>query len=297
MAERKMRYAVIDLTNNSVAVHETGVGHAGTWAVFNDELSFWICQNPEIVILTTGILTGTGSPGTGMMSWIIKDGENISVKFAEGCIGAYLKYAQLDALVIIGESSVASSIVIAENKIAIEENASCNETLKVKYSDENGTMLLLEEEGVLEDDSFFVADQAVASLLKKKNIVSISVVGYGVVPIEDPKKMKELCVELWQECVGKQRVPSRDIQRTRFLSYNINSEKYGLDAYEKRIKNADDLLFASLGIIWPEEMSSDKKYQYTGELLKASAGLEIELKMLREYVQSKIGFRMEGGPL
>lgn len=71
MIQREMRYALVDLANQTWDVKDVLADKFGTWGLFLQELRFWWQIDPTMVVLTTGILTGTGAPGTGAMTWVL----------------------------------------------------------------------------------------------------------------------------------------------------------------------------------------------------------------------------------
>ena len=90
MVQREVRYALVDLGNQTWDVKGICADNFGTWGTYLQELRFWWEIDPTLVVLTTGVLTGTGAPGTGAMTWCYlgKTGTVCTGGRPSGCLSA-----------------------------------------------------------------------------------------------------------------------------------------------------------------------------------------------------------------
>lgn len=197
MRVRKMNCVVADLTERTAAVETVEAGVFVSPAGLAERFS---ARLPEpIVCLCTGVLTGTGAPGSGVMSW---GGRAVPAVYAEGRLGAYLRYAGIDALVLAGKSETPLALQIEDGAASLEEAARLDRPgLEEQFllSAEDTVIAVPEAEGVVENGGFSIGDSRVAGQLREMGLAAIAVTGTGAVAIADSRKFLETVLELYRK--------------------------------------------------------------------------------------------------
>ncbi|MBQ8934614.1 MAG: hypothetical protein IJ061_10095 [Lachnospiraceae bacterium] len=268
MIKREIRCAAVDLSSRSVKIKKM------TSAKFNSSYS------DASVALVTGILTGTGAPGTGVMSWRSVNGKRI---FTEGRLGAYLRYAGLDALVINGAAEKDVAVRIADGAVQILEAVPDMRRLCGAFKTNDTCIAMVSPTGVVEDDGFCISDAGISKILSKIGVAAIVAVGTGYLPIADSRKFTDLCVELYRKAAVRTSLSREDLPAVRFLSVQLpDREKTVFEYAGFRDK------YAGLGIHLGNSFSNNRKIGIISDLVSAVTGTECSESDIAEYVKGGV---------
>lgn len=282
MAERKIRCGIINLTERTVTVKELETDEIHPEAALKKELHSLFPDEKDTVILHTGILTGTGAPGTGMMIWYVLKENGTDVYFSEGKMGAFLRYAGFDTLVFTGKSAAKTVAAVRDGKIMVNQYPGNMESLKSEYGDEFGTIAAVDEKGMLEDEYYFIGGSDIADQLRKRNLAAVSIQGTGCIIPEKGDAFVKAAAKLWEEC--KKPVHSRveTIHRVRYLSAGNMPTEQGMEKYREILQNKEQAMAAFLGIYIPQAVPEEKMKDQITKLLEGMTGESIEWENLCE---------------
>lgn len=146
----------------------------------------------DAVVITTGVLAGTGSPVFDCLS--IKEGGGPS-SYCSGRIAAALRYAGADAVVIRGQLAKSRVLVLEDGTGMLDDmpvKVENNEALK------EGTALRRALRDQYLTDETVIEDRAVPSALLAKGIAAIIVTGTGGLAVADPAAMIDAYIEFYQ---------------------------------------------------------------------------------------------------
>lgn len=282
MRERNMRCAVVNLTHRSVTVQEIKAKAYGTYATFVNGADAWLKEDANVVILSTGVLTGTGAPGTGMMSWSSMEGENVRTIFAEGRLGPYLKYAGIDALVLTGRSETPVVVRVDAGNVVILDAILDRHELKDVYLTDDTVLAVPEVEGVLEEDGYYIADNRISKNLKERGVAAIVVIGIGSLTVSDSALLKDTIIQMYQDLSLPLSVVQKrtDVPAVRFLA--VAEGTGDKIAYNELLLEKEMLVYASLGINLKNRYDRVEQRNYILCLLKACLGSDSSEDELEE---------------
>lgn len=272
MTRRAMRYAIVDLENQTSEIMEITVEHFGTWGAYLNELVFWWEADPSAVVLHTGVLTGSGAPGTGAMTWSYLKNGRIRNVFGEGRLGAYLRYAGVDSMIFMGRSPKPCCISVEAGALSVAHSEMGYDALLANRRTEETVFSFVTGEAVVEDQYFAVADRAVASRMSDKGVRSLIVEASGRLPVADPQRMLALCAELYQDSI-RNGIPDTGGRKkpAHFLSLSHVSGFDCPPVYEDPVATREAAVYAALGIIWNSAQKDWKAY--TAALISACLGI------------------------
>lgn len=298
MIRREMRYALVDLSNKTWDVKDVLADKFGTWGLFLKELRFWWYIDPTMVVLTTGILTGVGAPGTGAMTWCyLGSDETICTTAAEGRLGAYLRYAGVDAIVFLNKSEHPCSVTVDNGTLELKDPQTDKLSLLANRKNEDAVIVTVTPEVVMEDNYFAIAGKGLAMRLLDKGVSEVLVETTGTLSVADPVAMASTCTELWQATTsaGRTMLAGR-LHPAYFLSQNHAADFQRASVYENPVASDEDEVFSALGIIKSGNMTQCDWKQYTAKLITAFSGktcTEEDIDMLAAYLlqlrQEKVG--------
>ena len=273
MMRRTMRYALIDLANQTTVVKEITADDFGTWGVLFDEMDFWWKADPDVVALTTGVLTGSGAPGTGASSWcFLQDGAPRCVAW-EGRLGAWLRCGGIDSVIFLGKSREPCRVMFSNGKIRLERGSADYPTLLAGREDPNAVIAVVTRKAVTEDKYFVISDRSVADRLFDKGLCAIVAEPTGRLEIADPVRMAELAAEMTRTAIRSGRLlGSGRTEPARYLSLDHTVRFQKPTSYNSPVASFKDLVYASLGIIWSEALAGMDRKRITAELLTACTG-------------------------
>lgn len=298
MVQRELRYALVDLDNQTWDVKGVCADNFGTWGTYLHELRFWWEIDPTLVVLTTGVLTGTGAPGTGAMTWCYlgKNG-TVCTPAAEGRLGAYLRYAGVDAILFLNRSDQRCCVTVDNGALELTSPQMDELSLLANRKNEDAVIATVAQNAVLEDKYFAIAGKDVASRLRSKGVEGLFVEDTGILPVADPETVASLCTEFWQT-VSRSGCPRQSGRQhpAYFLSPDHTADFESRPVYENQAKSGEDAMYAALGILWSQALAQFDRRKYTAKLITACTGApcaEEDLDVLNEYLvqlrQKKVG--------
>ena len=259
-------YLLIDLENQTTT---KGTLQEGLTDLL--EMQQWQ-EDPSFVALASGMLTGSGAPGTGTMLWFYQD-ETKECKTAEmyqGKISSVLRYCGYDFLLLKGKAKSACAYVDIQDETISFSDQETIEKQKTKVS--------FEDDGVWENAYFAVGTSALSARLKEKGVKAIYVKSNGGMKIAEPEKFLGLCEKL---CTAY----SCDLE-----------EAEGKAAYLSVVKNFEkSALSALLGVAWSSETEMLKTAE---ELLDAFSEEKLEESQIlqrAERINAMIQMKEGGG--
>lgn len=298
MIQREMRYALVDLANQTWDVKDVLADKFGTWGLFLQELRFWWQIDPTMVVLTTGILTGTGAPGTGAMTWCYLGSDGtVCTAAAEGRLGAYLRYAGVDAIVFLNKSEHPCSVTVDNGTLELKDPQTDKLSLLANRKNEDAVIVTVSPKVVAEDKYFAIAGKDLAICLLDKGVSEILVETTGTLPTADPAAMISTCTELWQAAISAGHTLSAGrLHPAYFLSLDHVADFQSASVYENPVASDEDAVFSALGIIKSRNLTQCDWKQYTAKLITAFSGETCtaeDIDMLAAYLlqlrQEKVG--------
>lgn len=188
---REICCAVIDLKSGASDLLELGpqaLESAGAAAHFCLLKPIWT-EREDPVALSPGMLSGTGVPGSGGMTWCCPGAEGLTLTAAEGRLGAMLRYAGVEHLLFCGscEGGQTVDVLVHDGRISVTKHARTQgmpagriyAEARKRQPDENSVIAVFTASGVLEDDCFSVGDRALSARLRKKGLRSLTVAASG----------------------------------------------------------------------------------------------------------------------
>lgn len=272
MLERTIRCGLINLSEQTAAIREFQTDSLHPGVFLKNQILPLLADEKSALILHTGILTGTGAPGTGMMTWYaLSEGEERRC-FAEGKMGAFLRYAGFDTLVITGKSQEMATVAVRDGEIAVEPSSDNIEALEAKYEDEFGTLAYAFENGVTEDQDYLIGDQLIAGQFRERNLAAISVMGTGYLEPADGEGFVASAAELWSACKKPVDSGRHALHRVRYFSAGDVPAEEGTERYEKNLQNQEQLTAALLGMYWPNAIPKERMEEQMTKLLRCVTG-------------------------
>ena len=295
---KNMRCAIIDLTSGQSCIAELGEwelasGNFG-WGVhaYNEK-----CRQRDIsfVALSTGILTGTGVPGSGGVAWCNYQSNAKMFYPAESRLGAALRYAGIDHLALTGKAPIGqkADITIRDGKISISYvRASRTESAAKAYSyvwkrrpTEDSVIAIPAPSGVLEDNWFFVSDKMTSSLLRNMGLRSLTVSNSGGLRIANPEAFCALTAQLWQT---RRELPvvSDAEHPVRYLSVMPGCAAADTSAWPARARLKSGVLekqmLTALGLYWGQYAETLGGLDMAAKLVSACSGDTVTVDDLRK---------------
>lgn len=145
----------------------------------------------DAVVVTTGVLAGTGSPAFDCLSIKVAGGP---AEYCSGRLAAALRYAGADAVVISGQMERSGVLVLKDGTGALDdipaapgsgeapiEGAALRHALRDRYLTDNTV----------------IEDTAIPSALRAKGIAAIAVTGTGGLAVADPDAMVSAYVDFY----------------------------------------------------------------------------------------------------
>lgn len=279
---REICCAVIDLKSGASDLLELGpqaLESAGAAAHFCLLKPIWT-EREDPVALSPGMLSGTGVPGSGGMTWCCPGAEGLTLTAAEGRLGAMLRYAGVEHLLFCGscEGGQTVDVLVHDGRISVTKHARTQgmpagriyAEARKRQPDENSVIAVFTASGVLEDDCFSVGDRALSARLRKKGLRSLTVAASGGVPVARPRQFTDQCVALWES--WRQHRPEMEADAAHPAHYlSIRSrEQEPVCPLEDAPPGAR--AFAALGLFWGEQAGALGGFQTAAALAGAYLG-------------------------
>ncbi|HHW61767.1 MAG TPA: hypothetical protein GX404_07670 [Syntrophomonadaceae bacterium] len=172
-------------------------------------------NNVPVVGISTGPLTGSGAPASGVFSMIWADPhtQKIVIRRSEGMLGSMLRYAGVDHLLIYGRAVEALYLHITDGIVSFisaekhreSDNAATYEWI-IRHSDERdrvvvsaGPFLYAQSEAatLLENKAFEIGGFGSGAIFEQMNLKALSVAGRGRVKLADAQEFLNLCIKLY----------------------------------------------------------------------------------------------------
>lgn len=157
----------------------------------------------DFLALSTGLLTGTGAPGSGGMTWCLRRGGVFQCVPAEGRLGAALRYGGIDHLVFQGASGgpYMLNITVCNGEITLRRTSN-RPFMAFKDAwrarpEEDSVIAVVGRNCVAEDNFFAVGSQTVAAALRERGVGSLTVSSSGGLSMADDREFLRKSVELW----------------------------------------------------------------------------------------------------
>lgn len=303
MAQRTVRYALVDLTNRTAEIQEIQADHFGTWAMHVDEMAFWWESDPTTVAFTTGVLTGVGAPGTGAMSWSypVRNGRLQTVP-SEGRLGAMMRCAGVDAMVLYGRSEQKLCLTVADDGISMEEKSVSYADLLANKKHEDAVLVTVSRKAVVEDQYFAIGDSTAAKALLNKGVGAIVVETEGAFQVADSTRLTERSVAMYQSAIRSGTLAQRDGRKNPVYYLSLDhSVTFGEEvSFEKEVESEKEKLLAALGIIWSESLAGRDPMEDAAALVSAVLGVPCtaaELEELGAYLAACEKKKVAGGAI
>lgn len=295
---KHMRCAIIDLANG-----QSCIADLGEWELSSGNFGWGVHaynranrqRDISFVALSTGILTGTGIPGSGGITWCNYQNNSSMFYPAEGRLGAALRYAGIDHLAITGvcPAGQKADITILDGKISVsyarasrtESAAKAYSTVWKKRPTEDSVIAIPAPNGILEDNWFFISDKMTSSLLRNMGLHSLTVSYSGGLPVADPEKFCALAAQLWQ--VRRDLPVMSDAEHpVRYLSVMPGHTAADTSAWPARARLKTGVLekqmLTALGLCWGQHAEAMGGLDMAAKLLSACSGDPVTVDDLRQ---------------
>lgn len=192
----------------------------GTYGIYLDELGAVWQDDPEAAALAAGPLTGTSVPGSGGMSWCRMGPGGLAAEHTEGRLGAALRFAGWDHLIITGVSSERTDLLIEDGSVVFRpatahgDHEAWQQLLKER-PDENSVAALTDARGIREDPYFLTGSWEMSRALQNKGLRAVIITGRGSVEARCPEELLReslaLCAAFREsgEYAGSRKQPAR----------------------------------------------------------------------------------------
>lgn len=223
-----MTVGIVDLNNGATKVNKVEVSKqgrllagAGMWSAseFHRSLLSKLhgaeCQN--VVFINTGPLTGSGVPGSG--TWSVTYLSPLTGCFVTepvvGGLGAKLRYAGLEQLIILGRAKNPVYIMISDDEIKLHDASSiwelttCESTDAIIHEvDEPDPEVAVigpgsvswPGQGLIVNYYFDAGELGLGNLFAKVLLKGIVANGRGKVALAHPEHFLDLCLKICQRC-------------------------------------------------------------------------------------------------
>lgn len=298
MAQRTVRYALVDLTNRTTDLKEVTVDWFGTWGMHLEEMGFWWTVDPSMVALTTGVLTGSGAPGTGAMTWSYMKNGKVQNVTAEGRLGAWLRYAGVDTVVFYGKSEEPLCLTVDDGELTLTEPEADYAAFLAVRKNEDAVIAITKGKALVEDKYFAISDAAVGKRLAEKGVTAIVAEATEALAVADSQRLAGLCVELYQTAIHGGTVETGRKQPARFLSLDHTVSFDAAAAYESPVETAEEEMYAALGMIWSKALAQRDQKADTAALISTCLGVPCtteELDALEAHLAELKQKKVEGG--
>ena len=279
------RCALIDLSALSVEIRTLiGIG----WDIHLKMLKDTWNQNPDMISLSTGALTGTGAPGSGGFNWCCWKRNMFQVVPVEGRFGAACRYGRIDHLLIKGVADHPLDIIMRDGEFTfLPAMARQSGAVKLyrhirRQLDGDAAVMTVGMKEILEDGAFRIGDSSLARKLLSKNLRSIAVMATGGIPIHDPESFLAVCQEIYQARKEKRINPA---QKTiaRYLSLKDAADDGR--AFPPLAMDSDKVQSAvesMLGLYWGSDFPLDNPLLYAARLMNAYADKSFTIRSIEK---------------
>jgi hypothetical protein len=295
---KHMHCAIIDLANG-----QSSIVDLGEWELSSGNFGWGVHsfnranrqRDISFVALSTGILTGTGVPGSGGIAWCNYQNNSSMFYPTEGRLGAALRYAGIDHLAVTGKCPVGqkADITIRDGKISVTYvRASRTESAAKAYAQvwkrrptEDSVIAIPAPSGILEDNWFFISDKMTSSLLRNMGLRSLTVSYTGGLKMADPEKFCALTAQLWQ--IRRELPVVSDAEHpVRYLSVMPGCGAADTSAWPARARLKSGVLekqmLTALGLYWGQYAETLGGLDMAAKLLSACSGDTVTVDDLRQ---------------
>ena len=295
---KHMHCAIIDLANG-----QSSIVDLGEWDLSSGNFGWGVHsfnranrqRDISFVALSTGILTGTGVPGSGGIAWCNYQNNSSMFYPAEGRLGAALRYAGIDHLAITGKCPAGqkADITIRDGKISITYvRASRTESAAKAYTQvwkrrptEDSVIAIPAPSGILEDNWFFISDKMTSSLLRNMGLRSLTVSYSGGLKMAAPEAFCALTAQLWQ--IRRALPIASDAEHpVRYLSVMPGCGAADTSAWPARARLKSGVLekqmLTALGLYWGQHAETLGGLDMAAKLLSACSGDTVTVDDLRQ---------------
>lgn len=295
---KHMHCAIIDLANG-----QSSIVDLGEWELSSGNFGWGVHsfnranrqRDISFVALSTGILTGTGVPGSGGIAWCNYQNNASMFYPAEGRLGAALRYAGIDHVAITGKcpSGQKADITIRDGKISVSYvRANRTESAAKAYAQvwkrrptEDSVIAIPAPSGILEDNWFFISDKMTSSLLRNMGLRSLTVSYSGGLKMADPEKFCALAAHLWQ--IRRELPIVSDAEHpVRYLSVMPGYGAADSSAWSARARLKSGVLekqtLTALGLYWGQYAETLGGLDMAAQLLSACSGDTVTVDDLRQ---------------
>ena len=327
MGERKERIscALIDLEKQKIEVSEIALNDVpdltGGWSV---HLMLWkelwkrALQSSDrfpILGISTGSLTGSGPPASAGFNWCSVGKNGFTVQQAEGRLGAEIRYAGFDHLLLCGKAAAPIHIQVSDSKVDILSAADyAADAVGATYgrilerSDElDRVVAIVDHQGIFEDKYFTVGSAEVASTLRAMNVKALSASGHGQIKIAEPEAFLKLCVELYEDFrrnKGNEKIhdaagaayylsPWESVDLNDPLSTQVELKNLNLMGTDLGKNEIEDIIVSVLGLCWDEELPCSNRLEHAAKLLSSVQGQHWSVTQLNEMALRLIRINQE----
>ena len=305
--------ARIDLEKQTIDVCEISLNDVpdltGGWSV---HLMLWkeqwirSLQDSSFPILgiSTGSITGSGPPASAGFNWCMVGENGFTVQQAEGRLGAEIRYAGFDHLLLCGKAAAPVHIRVSDAKIdilpAVEyatDAVGAAYGRIIKRSDElDRVVAIVDHDGMFEDRYFTVGTATMASTLKGMNVKALSAAGHGQIKIAEPEDFLKLCVGLYEDFRStkgyeKNHYPARAayyLSPWKSVDFNVSPstsvEFKSLNLSDTNLsKNEMEAIIVTvLGLCWDEALPHFNRLEHAARLLSSVQGRHWSVTQLNE---------------
>ena len=267
-----MRCALIDLSALSVEILTlSAIGWDIHLKMLKDEWN----QNPDMISLSTGALTGTGAPGGGAFCWCCWKRNMFQVIPTEGRFGAVCRYGRIDHLLIKGMAERPLDIIVRDGEFTfLPATASQSGAVELyrhirRQLDGDAVVMTVGAKEILEDGTFRIGDSSLARKLRSKNLRSIAAIASGGIPIHDPETFLAVCQEIYQARREKRSNPAQKAI-ARYLSLSDAADDGR--AFSSLAMNNGEVqpaIESMLGLRWGNAFPLDNPLLYATRLMNA----------------------------
>ena len=279
------RCAIVDLSALSVEIRIlSGIG----WEIHLKNLKDEWRQNPDMVALSTGALSGTGAPGSGGFCWCCCFRNKFHVVPAEGRFGAACRYGGVDHLIFKGAAEHPCDLNIRNGEftfstIAAKQSGAVQLCRYIRRRlDGDACIMTAGAREILEDGIFRIGDSSIARKLRNRNLRSIAVTATGSIPINSPESFLAVCHEIYRAQREKR---SNGTQKafSRYLSIS-GAADYGR-AFPSLVMEGGGVrpaVESMLGLYWGNDFPLDNPLQYAARLFDAYTGKPFSARSLEK---------------
>ena len=279
------RCALVDLSALSVEIFTlSGIG----WEIHPKNLKDKWNQDPGMISLSTGALSGTGAPGSGAFCWCFCLRNKFQIIPVEGRFGAVCRYGGIDNMLIKGEAKQPISMIVRDGEFAFLPIESRQPGASRLYRnirrqfDGNVAIMTVGAREILEDGTFRIGDSLLARKLRRKNLLSIAVMATGSIPIHSPESFLAVCQEIYQARRGKRRDEAQ-ISLSRYLSIkDATDDGRAFPPLAMESDGVQSTVESMLGLYWGNGFPLDNPLLHASRLLNAYSDKPMTISSLEK---------------